>query len=150
MPAIFITFEEKGDSVNVYGKTFYVKEELKKVGARWNVNTWTIKAEVATEEFLAGLNAMAHACITAEKAVEKKKRDDEKALQAFYKTPAGKEQWWAEIQEAKKTTVGASLYSFICCKDCEVINWARKHTSCNSCGHDGNTFFVRGILYTGD
>lgn len=150
MPAIFITFEDKGDNVNVYGKTFYVKEELKKVGARWNVNTWTIKAELATEEFLAQLNAMAHECITAEKAVEKKKLAETAALQAFYKTPAGKEQWWKEIEEMKKTTVGAVMYQFICCKDCEVIDWGRQHTNCNTCGVDGNTFFVRGRLRTGD
>lgn len=150
MPPIFITFDEKGDSVNVYGKTFYVKEELKKVGARWNVNTWTIKAEVATEEFLAQLNAMAHDCITAEKAAEKKKRQDEVALAAFYMTPEGREKQWNDIQELRKTTVGAAMYQFICCKDCEVIDWARQHTNCNACGVDGNTFFVRGRLRTGD
>lgn len=147
---IFITFEEKGDIVNVYGKTFYVKEELKKFGARWNINTWTIKSDVATEDLLARLNAMAHESITAEKKAEKKKIADMEALQAFYKTPEGKEQWWKEIEELKKTPVGAAIYQFICCKDCEVIDWKRQHTSCNSCGVDGNTFFVRGCLRTGD
>ena len=146
----YITFRPNNELVNVYGKTFYVKEELKKVGARWNVNTWTIKADVATQDFLAQLNALAYEGIKAEKAAEKKKREEAAALQAFYKTPAGKEQWWAEIKEAKKTTVGAAIYNFICCEHCEVIDWERKHTSCKACGHDGNTFFVRGILYTGD
>lgn len=146
----YITFENKNDLVNVYGKTFYVKEDLKKVGARWNVNTWTINPDVATSEFLAQLNALAYEGIKAERDAEKKKKEEAAALAAFHKTPEGKAKRWAEIQELKKTPAGAAAYYFICCEHCEVINWARKHTSCNACGHDGNTFFVRGMLRTGD
>jgi hypothetical protein len=105
---------------------------------------------VATSEFLAQLNALAYEGIKAEKEVTKKKKEEAAALAAFYQTPAGREQWWAEIQEAKKTPAGASAYSFICCKECVVIDWSRKHTSCKACGYGGNNFFVRGRLYTGD
>jgi len=152
MPVAKISFHPKDDAVVVAGKAFYVKDRLKKAGARWNpaAGVWTIKSDVATQDFLAELNALADTAIKAEKAIEKKAKDEAAALAAFYKTPAGKEQWWKEIEAAKKTPAGASAYYFICCKECVVIDWARKHTSCQACGHDGNTFFVRGSLYTGD
>jgi hypothetical protein len=142
-----ITFHPKDDIAIVAGKTFYVKERLKKAGARWNPagSAWTLLLTVATQDLLAELNEIV---VTAIKA-EKKKREDAAALQAFYKTPVGKKQWWAEIQELKKSSSGAA-YHFICCEHCEVIDCGRKHMSCKACGHDGNTFFVRGILYTGD
>lgn len=141
-----ITFHPKDEIAIVAGKTFYVKERLKKAGARWNPtgSFWTLPITVATQCLLTELNEIVVAAIKAEKEADKKKREEAAALQAFYKTPAGKEQWWAEIQQAK------SVYSFICCEQCEVIDWERQHTSCKACGHDGNTFFVRGILYTGD
>lgn len=152
MPVTKISFQPKDDAVVVAGKAFYVKDRLKKAGARWNpaASVWTIKADVATQDFLAELNALADAAIKAEKAIEKKAKDDAAALEAFYRTPEGKAKRWAEIKELKKTPAGAAAYYFICCEHCEVIDWARKHTSCKACGHDGNTFFVRGMLYTGD
>lgn len=149
MPLAKITFHPKDDTVSVYGKTFYVKEQLKKAGARWNAGAWTLASDAASQEFLAELNKLADTAIKAEKAAEKKKLEEAAALQAFYQTPEGKEQRWNEIQELKKTPAGAA-YHFIRCKECVVINWARQHTSCKACGHDGNTFFVRGSLYTGD
>jgi hypothetical protein len=144
----YITFHPSKDIMCVDGKTFHVKEQLKKAGAQWN-NGWTIKSEIATKEFLAELNALASAAIKAEKDVEKKKREDAAALASFYKTPEGKEQRWKEIQELKNSPAGAA-YNFICCKECEVINWERKHSSCTACGINGNNFFVRGSIYTGD
>ena len=151
-PPAKITFYPKEDLVIVAGKTFYVKEMLKKAGARWNPagNFWTLTPACATQEFLAQLNEMVAVSIKAEKDAEVKKREDAAALAAFHRTPEGKEQWWAEIQEKKKTPAGAAAYHFICCKECEVIDWSRQHTSCKACGHGFNNFFVRGRLYTGD
>jgi hypothetical protein len=151
IPNIAFAKENGGDNMVVCGKSFYVKDRLKKAGARWNpaLGVWTLKAAAATQELLAELNTLADTAIKAEKDAEKKQKDDEAARQAFYKTPEGKEQWWAQIEKLKKTPAGAA-YFFICCKECEVIDWNRQHTSCEACGVDGNTFFVRGRLRTGD
>lgn len=152
IPKIAFAKENGGDDMVVCGKAFYVKEQLKKAGARWNPATkvWTLKVEAATEDLLDELNKLADVAVKAEKDAQKKKLEEAETLAAFYKTPEGKEKQWADIQEIRKTPGGAGAYSFICCKECEVIDWVRQHTSCNACGVDGNTFFVRGRLRTGD
>ena len=158
MPAAKISFHPNAENVVVAGKAFYVKDRLKKVGARWNpaASVWTIKADVATQDLLAELNALADAAIKAEKDVEKKaeqeKREKAAALAAFRKTPEGKADLWAKIQ--KMTGPERAAYSFICCDKCEVLDWARQHTWCEACGQDYGShkecFFVRGMLRTGD
>ena len=88
----------------------------------------------------------------------KDKRTAAKAQRMFDATPEGQ----AIIKANQKAKVMAALaqkaetgaYHWICCEHCEVIDWARQHTSCKPCGSfDGqswNTFRVRGRLYTGD
>lgn len=151
IPKIAFAKENGGDNMVVCGKSFYVKDRLKKAGARWNpaAGVWTLKAHFATKELLAELNALADSAIKAEKDAEKKQQKEAIELAAFYKTPEGKEKQWKHIQEMRKTPAGAA-YFFICCKECEVIDWVRQFTSCEACGVDGNTFFVRGRLRTGD
>jgi hypothetical protein len=152
VPNIAFAKENGGSDMVVCGKAFYVKERLKKAGARWNpaASVWTLKAEAATQELLAELNTLATVALKAEKDSEKKKQKEAEALAAYYKTPEGKEKQWKDILEIRKTPGGEAAYFFICCKECEVIDWARQHTSCDACGIDGNTFFVRGRLRTGD
>jgi len=152
IPKIAFAKENGGDDMVVCGKSFYVKDRLKKAGARWNpaLGVWILNAAAATQELLAELNVLAHSAIKAEKDAEKKKQKEAEALTAFYKTPEGKEKQWKDILEIRKTPGGEAAYFFICCKECEVIDWNRQHTSCEACGVDGNTFFVRGRLRTGD
>jgi len=152
IPKIAFAKENGGDDMVVCGKSFYVKERLKKAGARWNpaAGVWTLKAHFATKELLTELNALAHSAIKAQKDAEEKKQKEAIELAAFYKTPEGKEKQWNDIQEIRKTPGCEAAYQFICCKECEVIDWNRQHTSCDACGVDGNTFFVRGRLRTGD
>jgi hypothetical protein len=152
IPKIAFAKEKGGDNMVVCGKSFYVKERLKKAGARWNpaAGVWTLKAHFATKELLTELNALADSAIKAQKDAEKKKQKEAIELAAFYKTPEGKEKQWNDIQEIRKTPGCEAAYQFICCKECEVIDWNRQHTSCDACGVDGNTFFVRGRLRTGD
>ena len=54
------------------------------------------------------------------------------------------------IQEKAKT----GAYWWICCEECRVIDWHKKHTSCSKCaewdGYCWNSFRVNGSIFTGD
>jgi hypothetical protein len=142
MPALSFAVVDAG--VLVSGKTFNVKDRLKEVGGRWNpqLSQWSIPVAAHSPALRDELEALA----TQKKAEEAAAN---KAARIYAASPEGKAAAAADEKRRIKAAVAAGS-SWICCNDCVVIDWVRKHTSCRACGHDGNTFFVNGILRTGD
>jgi hypothetical protein len=86
-----------------------------------------------------------------ELATQKKKEEDavKKAVRLYAKSPEGKAVAAAEEKLRIKAAVAAGS-TWICCENCEVIDWIKQHTYCQPCGVDGNSFRVRGNIRTGD
>jgi len=165
---IVITQTEAGWTVS--GKTFDVKDLIKAVGGKWqpDTRTWFIEA---TKDIAALLKAKADdEAARAEAAV--KAKAERKTQRAFNATPEGMEAkrvkmdaararalaaekakvLWA-LAEKKRTPEGARTYYFVCCEQCEVIDWRHAHTSCRAHaewdGQSWNCFRVRGSIFTG-
>jgi hypothetical protein len=141
MPSLSFTVVDSG--VLVSGKTFNIKDRLKQVG-RWNpqLSSWSVPAAADSPALREELEALASQKKAEEAAAAK-------AARLYASSPEGKAATAADEKRRIKAAVAAGS-SWICCNDCVVLDWTRKHTSCQACGHDGNTFFVNGILRTGD
>jgi len=142
---LFFAIDEKdSNKVIVSGNTYDVRNDLKKIGGVWNPKTslWSIPTTADTPELRQELEAL---------VTQKKKEEaaSKKAARLYAKSPEGKAAAAAEEKLRIKAAVAAGS-TWICCENCEVIDWDRHHTSCATCGHDGNTFFVDGRLRTGD
>jgi len=144
MPLPIIDFTRIDEKVFIGGKTFNIKDRLKEVGGRWNPqkSIWSIPTASDTPELREELEAL---------ATQKKKEEDaaKKEARIYAKSPEGKvAAAAAEKQRIKAAVVAGSTW--ICCENCEVIDWIKQHTYCQACGVDGNSFRVRGNIRTGD
>ena len=144
MPSLY--FSSTDDGVLISGKTFNIKDRLKEVGGRWNPKTslWSVAAD--TPELRQELEALATQKEKEEAAAKKAARLYAASSEGKAAAAAAEKELILKIVAEKK----AGKYHWICCENCEVIDWDRHHSSCSSCGHDGNTFFVDGKLRTGD
>jgi hypothetical protein len=129
----------------VTGKTFPIKEQLKALGGIWNSPRWILPLNADSPLTRANLVESCRRALIEEK---ESKVAAEKARIAYLASPEA-------VKDALKAkAAGDYSYHWICCEDCVVIDWARQHTSCQSCGYDNGmwkeTFFVRGSLRTGD
>ena len=145
MPSLY--FSSTDDGVMISGKTFIIKDRLKEI-AHWvpKVSLWKLPPWNDFPERREELEALATQKLAEEKAANK-------AARLYAKSPEGKAAAAAAEKELILKIVAekkAGKYHWICCENCEVIDWDRHHASCSSCGHDGNTFFVNGMLRTGD
>jgi len=151
----------------VSGSTFDMKEHIKAAGGKWqpDTRTWFIDS---TKSIASLLQAKADD-EASRAAAQVKVKAERKAQRAFDATPEGVEAnrvkrealaaaarakakaqvLWALGEKAR----GVAGYHWICCEECEVIDWKRQHTACRPCGvWDGqswNTFRVRGSIFTG-
>ena len=152
-----LAFKKTEANLIISGKTFYAKDAIKAVGGKWDpsIYSWTLPAHIDSEMLRKELMEKAGA---TEKAEKKKEKDVKAAARAYAISPEG----IAEAKAAAKARVLWALeqkktdgsYHWICCEQCEVIDWGRKHTSCMACaewgGQSWNTFRVRGSIFTGD
>jgi hypothetical protein len=139
MPSLSFTLVDTG--VLVSGKTFNIKDRLKEVG-RWNGSSWSVPAAADTPELREELEALASQKKAEELAANK-------AARIHAASPEGKAAAAADEKRRIKAAVAAGS-TWICCNDCQVIDWVRQHTSCQTCAVDGNSFRVRGNIRTGD
>lgn len=152
-----LIFSKTQASLVISGKTFYAKEAIKAVGGKWDpsIYSWTLPVHIDSEMLRKDLLEKAGA---TEKAEKKEKKDAKAVARAYAISPEG----IAEAKAAAKARILWALeqkkkdgsYHWICCEKCEVLDWARQHTSCQACaewgGQSWNTFCVRGRRYTGD
>jgi hypothetical protein len=88
------------------------------------------------------------------KEERKKARAATKALKLWKESPEGKAALALEEREKVRQAKAAGTH-WICCEECEVIDWKRQFTSCkiHCVDHGGgwiDSFRVRGCIYTGD
>lgn len=139
-----LIFTKTATNLNIAGKTFPIKELLKTLDARWDpsILQWTLPIHLDSEHLRNTLTQKLEDNIVIEK-VEKKKAIE------FARSPEGIAMVKNQIEEKRKT----GAYHWICCDECEVIDWRRQHTSCKACaefdGQSWNSFRVSGRLYTG-
>lgn len=143
----------------ISGKTFDIKDTIKEIGGRWDAarRVWTLPVAMDTEETRAKLGIATTAAEDRLKAERKAEREEKKRKVAYRLTPEGQAEARAEARAVVKRCLDEKAktgkFYWICCEECEVIDWQRQHTSCRACAHwDGqswSSFFVRGSLYTG-
>ena len=128
----------------VTGSTFDIKEELKKLGGRWNPEkrAWQILAIYDTEEVRNMLKDALAKKMVEKKNKAKEERDVARAKVVFANSPEGKKKAVLDALEKKNTT---GQYWWVCCEDCEVRHWSEEITSCKVHG-----FRVGGAIFTGD
>ena len=139
MDTITLTKTDKG--VVVGGKTFDVKDILRAAGARWSASgSWIFHGEE-----VAPIADMIRSAVEDCVADVRRRAAEIKRQKAWLKTEEGQ----AAVAAAERARVAAAFASvaghWLCCAECTVVDWARKHVSCKEHG-----FFVRGGLYTGD
>jgi len=142
-----LIFSTNDKSLNVAGKTFYIKDALKAFGATWNakVKMWELPLDLDSAELRTQLLKKTQENIQQERA---NKKAEEAARLAYKYSP----EFVKDALKAK--AAGDYSYNWICCENCVVLDWGRQHTRCTGCGADYGThiesFFVRGRLRTGD
>ena len=147
------------------GSTFDVKEIIKALGGKWNParRVWTLPLDLDTDETRARLGALSR---NDQELLEEATKAAAAALTAAAEAAAAKKHAKAELLASKiaklrateklrvERCVASGNYTWICCDNCEVIDWNKKHTSCRAHAHwDGQswcTFRINGTLYTGN
>jgi len=128
-----LNFTSSPTGLTVSGTTFAIKEDLKNLGGKWEPDTksWLLSPALDTLATRTSLQL---------------KLKEQKAERLYAASPEGKRKQVLAALEHKK----GGHYHWICCEECEVIDWQRQHTACRVHSHDGNTFRVRGNIYTGN
>lgn len=140
-----LLFTKTAEALIVTGKTFPIKTQLKALGGIWNAPRWILPLNVDAPLTRANLVEQCRLALIAEKAAA---AAAVAARVAYLASPEF-------IQDAlKKKAAGDYSYDWICCANCVILDWARQHTRCTSCGHNNGvwteSFFVKGRLRTGD
>ena len=157
-----IHFHREATHLILTGKTFDAKEAIKSLGGRWNParRVWTLPLEADTDEVRVHLgawtiseeedaeDAMKAAAAAAVAAVEEVMATQRAKAAAKHERKAKAE------KERVRLCAESGNYNWICCENCEVVDWAKRHTSCRVHAHwDGQswcTFRINGSLYTGN
>lgn len=137
-----LSFTTDKTYLSIAGKTFNIKDTLKNLNAVWNSEKtcWQLPVHIDSSNLRSNLQEKAY---IAERDVKLK----EKEARKYASSREGQEEAkrWALEQKKKNGS-----YHWICCEKCTIINWDKQHTSCDACAEYGNSFRVRGRLYTGD
>jgi hypothetical protein len=149
-----LTFSQTDKHLLVGGKTFYVKDIIRMVGGKWqpSSSSWAVPFYLDNEGFRETLQKDAE---TAYKAIKKKEREERRAQRDYENSPEGMAAASsAEREKVRRCFEQKTVYYWICCADCNVIDWHKQHTSCMKCaewdGYSWNSFRVRGSIFTGD
>ena len=146
-----LTFTQTDKTLIISGRTFYAKDKIKALGGKWSGGTWSLPVSMDTEENRAALIATAYETYNTEKLIEKNRRLAEEAARKYAQTPEGRAAAAARTKANIKKLIAENKKPYwICCEECEIIDEARRYTSCDVHAEDGNTFRVNGMIRTGD
>ena len=159
-----LAFNKTQTHLVIGGKTFYAKEAIKAVGGSWDPSTysWNLPVHLDSTTLRNDLEAKGKEVYEEERKKKKEEKQKEKqrlvAQRIYDATPEGIAQKKAKEKEAVLAALEQNkkngAFHWICCEQCEVIDWGRKHTSCMACaewnGQTWNSFRVRGSIFTGD
>ena len=139
-----ITFEKKPIGVAVSGKSFYVKDELKALGGKWNptMKAWIVATLTKGDQV--ALETAAVNAIREEKHTRNAERAAERAASKAGPKPlpqAGPK----PLPQAGLKPLPNPLPWWICCDKVTFVDWEEQHVSCREHG-----FRVRGAFFTGD
>jgi hypothetical protein len=152
-----LTFRTTEDHLLIGGNTFYIKDAIRVLGGRWRkeLSCWSLPIFLDNEELREVMQGDAEAACKAER---KKRREEAKAARAYWASPEGlaraEEEERARVRRALEQKKETGAYWWVCCEECKVIDWHKKHTSCRACaewdGYCWNSFRVNGSIFTGD
>jgi hypothetical protein len=160
--AIHLTREQT--QLVVTGKTFELKETIKALGGRWDAvrRIWTLPLDKDTDETRARLGALTKQQEEVAEAAVAAWREE--VLRAEAETRAKR----VKKEEKRRAAAAAKnlelvkwcladtsgKYSWVCCEQCEIVDFHKGHTSCRAHAHwDGQSwcsFRIFGSLYTGN
>ena len=172
--AIRLTREET--QLVVSGKTFEAKETIKSLGGKWDAarRCWTLPLHLDTEETRVRLGVLTkHQEEVAQAAVASWRHQVAEAAVAAWREDmlaAEKAARAAAVKKEEKRRAAAAAknlelvkwcladtsgkYSWVCCEQCEIVDFHKGHTSCRAHAHwDGQSwcsFRIFGSLYTGN
>jgi hypothetical protein len=139
-----LQYTVKAAAIYVSGNTFPHKELLKNLGGSWNPEekAWKFRE---------------NSIDVVRQSVEDAIQDNMARLAAEQKQArkeAKEKKIWEASPEGKKARVLAALKDrsnsyWICCENCEVIDWTRKTTYCQAHAVGDNAFRVRGCIFDG-
>ena len=137
----YITFTTNGDTLIIRGKTVYIKEYIKSIGATWNSSwkSWTLPISSDSEIFRTYLNTMTNDVIHIEKEAKKLYNSSPE----YYATnEIYRKEFNRTCLEQKKLT---GAFYWICCEDMAMIDYSKhgQHTVCNNHG-----LCINGKTYT--
>jgi hypothetical protein len=130
--------------VVVSGRTYDLRDTLKTMGATWmpETRTWIFRGESDAGIIRNRIQAILDTNAAAAKAARKAELAAAKAKKA-----------WEALPEQKSARVAAARTGgchWICCDECDVLDWGRQFTNCKAHAVYGNSFRVRGSIWTGD
>jgi len=141
------TVQQNPPAVVVSGPTFHHREKLKALGARWEPSTkvWILNTQETPDRIREQLEpSPSREQREALLLQQRKQRDEAKAKKLWENSPEGKK---ARVLEALKDR---SNYHWVCCEQCEVIDWKEQFSYCKAHAVGDNAFRVRGHIFTGD
>lgn len=133
-----LIFTQTDEGIVVTGKTYDAKDVLKAAGASWVQRRWIFRDRQDME----ALRDEVREDVEAAAAKAAKAAKEAKAYTKWLQTAEGQKY---SVQQAVQQGV-----SWICCEHCEVVDWKRQSTYCQTHAEGGNGFRVRGCIYTGD
>jgi len=143
-----LNFASDSTSLVITGKTFYVKEQIKILGGRWNEGRWVLPLNSDSPLMRSNLLEQCRLGILLEKAKKAEEQEKRVKYAAYLHSP----EFVKDALAAK--AAGSHEYFWICCEKCRVLDAAKQTVWCNGCGADYGThiegYFVRGRLCTGD
>ena len=150
MNTITLTKTEKGIAVG--GRTFDVKEILRTAGARWDSekSAWIFRGAEDIQHVANTIRDSVEDCIADMRRRDAETKAAAKAHNTWLKSEDGRAFMAARNRRNVAACVGKPGFYWICCTECVIIDEDRRHTSCDACAVDGNSFFVDGRLRTGD
>ncbi len=136
----------------VSGKTYTMKDTLKAKGARWSPRH---TAWIFPGSDVDSIRSSLQPEIDARMAEQKREKAAKRAHKLWLATPEGMAHTAEQEKEKVRWALGQKAsgnysYHWICCEECEVVDWGRKTTYCLAHAEGGNSFRICGGLYTGD
>jgi len=133
----------KAGAIYVSGNTFPYKELLKNLGGRWNPEEKAWKFEESLDVVRQSVEDAIQDQADKVRAAQAKARKEAKEKKAWDASPEGKK---ARVLEALKDKKN---YFWVCCEQCEVIDWKEQFSYCKAHAVGENAFRLRGHIYDG-
>jgi len=153
-----VYFKREEIQLIVVGKTFPVKEKIRELGGRWDPvrGVWTLPLDLDTDEARIHVGALTKAEEERAAAAAAGAMKEERQAKVAKKEEKRRANAAVKNLELVKWCLAdtSGKYSWVCCEQCEIVDFKKGHTSCRAHAHwDGQSwcsFRIFGSLYTGN